>query len=309
MSVLAAVAAAGAAYGMWALLGYAVGDLTLGRHPGLFLGYVKTGSPIELVYGLLPVLFSYLLLAGLLVWGPLAGMAVRGLVGVRFRGVAMTSVGASYGAQLVAQSLVVFIWAQGTAVLIRPVWTAQGSEPDPAGVSPLQQGAPYLAATTALVLLARAALVIYTVSRQPGTRRSPHRRPSVNAEVAAAGARRDSGMIGALVRALIAFALLWGLYESVLEAIVSMAVLVVAFLGQQLIPARKPAYVRALDRVPFPVRIAAVAAGGYVLTLAAAYASQAIGDNSLTVLLVGMLVTIVLGAAVLPRSSAGARRP
>jgi hypothetical protein len=84
-SLLAAVAAAGAAYGVWALVGYAAGDLTLGGHPGLFLDFVKTGGPLQLIYGYLPVLFSYVLLAGLMVWGPLVGMAARGVVAERVR--------------------------------------------------------------------------------------------------------------------------------------------------------------------------------------------------------------------------------
>ncbi|HEX2084558.1 MAG TPA: hypothetical protein VHF89_02670 [Solirubrobacteraceae bacterium] len=161
VGVLVAVAALGAALGLWAWLGFVAGDLLVHKpQDGELFAYVLE-SRLEEVY--VPLVVSYALLASLLVLAPLASAGARVIVtALGGPGTPALVVALALHAALLAAFA--YLWAQAVAFLIRPVWSYRELDPDLPGIQPLQQDGGVLVRAVVVAMVVR--LVLELVARQ-----------------------------------------------------------------------------------------------------------------------------------------------
>jgi hypothetical protein len=234
--VVVVIAGLSAALGLSLLLGYAVCDFFLFVH----VSQDATLRPALLV--------SYLLLAVLTVLTPLSARLVRrrSLPDPRRLGPAGRPLDALLAA-VIAGGLV-FMWAEASAVLIRPVfvWTEAGSPTDEA-IHPLQQFGWVLAVVAAVVAALRAEL-----EAGAGTEAA--------AEIARGLRRRATRRLPPLVSAAIDGAFLTFLVGGLLDSWVEVPLVLAALFGISFLrrvgPSRLPVWPRLLSRIPMVIRLA-----------------------------------------------------
>jgi hypothetical protein len=305
MGLLGILSGLGGALGTWALAGFVVGDLLLARRgewsrltPGLGADGLRATAALVL---------TYVLLAGLLMLVPVVANAVRLATRTALTRSARPSLlwqGRLAGASLVlTQTLLAFCWTQSTPFLVRPVWSFFGTSPDVPAINPLQQQgwvvalAIGAAAVGRLVLEARAAEVLDPLE-MPGL--AGGLRPALPWQVVVAGRTAFttfllSGLVGTWWGALLTAAALAGVF--------TLHVRVLPGLG---------GYVRAVTRVPLPVRVAVAVVAAWVAGSTIVQSAVDRGGSSFVSLVVATLVSLLVVAVLLPerpRATTGPRRP
>lgn len=134
--VLAVLAGLGAAIGFWGFLGFVVGDLFLSgyRGPGGTFTYVEGVDRITEQLIPLAVLYSVVFVAMVLV--PVVAQWIS--ADLWSRATAGWGRLIAEGSAFVAIAVLMSLWAQAAAFLIRPVWTFQGGSPTVAAIANLQ---------------------------------------------------------------------------------------------------------------------------------------------------------------------------
>jgi hypothetical protein len=135
--ILAAISGFGAGPGAWTWVGFVVGDLFFADRSEL-----PPNNPLSVA---LSLVVEYLILAGLLIVGPLLAVSARRmLLGLpaRWRDLASRWLGPAL--QVVVQAVYTFGWAHAAAFMLRPLWSYAGGSPDIADIQPLQASAPWL---------------------------------------------------------------------------------------------------------------------------------------------------------------------
>jgi hypothetical protein len=290
--VLALVGALGAALGLLATIGYALGDFLFNAHEDLFFAATSPFS-LQRVRFDLALLDTYLILFGLLAIIPLVAIAVRKQMERLVRsGTAGQLFG--FGAAAVVQAVLAYFWAQSAAFLIRPVWSFLSTTPDIGSISPLQHGAVWIALVTALGVTGRATLTILA-ARRPA---SPGRR-----YVRFSMHRPLPWPVPVLLQAALFTLLLAGIIESFLEAVLLFAVFAgLGVLRYRVVPRLRP-YVTVVNRIPLLVRIAACALLGYLMSALVVQPALVTGTSSFTPMVVAILPPLVLAAVLLPKVS------
>ncbi|MDR7422519.1 MAG: hypothetical protein QN159_08635 [Armatimonadota bacterium] len=251
VSVLFALGGLGAGLGVWALVGYALGDLLFGPHVALRLA---TSSLVaQLVWARIPQLGSYVMLALLMVGLPLAAQTARLDTSLRLplSGASRTVVDAGLHAILLGGFGMA--WALAAAPLIRPLYTWVGLMPDVRAIAPLQQQGQVLAIFGAAVGVARVVL-------EDRALRSPivlERMLLAAAETAPAepgAVRRYAGIVAStLVTTLLAAGVLANLAQGVAFGLAVAGILVARDRGISRI---RP-WLALTSRLPIVVRLAA----------------------------------------------------
>lgn len=285
--LLAVVSTLGASIGLCTLVGFVAGDLILAR-----LGEPSRLSLTLDLDGLRAVaalLIADLILAGLLVLVPAAASAAR-------IGVDHLLVGWSRGSTVASVTLVVvdvglaFLWTQSTPFLIRPMWSFFSASPDVTGIEPLQQRGWVLALAVGLAAVGRLLL-----ERASGW--SPIRD---GWQLDGANPPASPWWLAVAGRSLLVTALLAGLVESPLGAVVIfLAVAAISVLHVRIIPG-SPRYVEALRRVPLLLRCLAVVVLAYLLGILIVEGARDRGSDSFMSVIVATLLSLVLVAALLP---------
>jgi hypothetical protein len=256
MCVLLAVALAGCGVAVWLWLGFVLGDLLIFDHPPLrFFGEPSLWD--QLRFFLVPHLVSYLLLAALLVGGPLIALLARGSV-AGLLSAAPSRVRAGFGAAaaMLAAGTHAALWTQAYPLLIRPLWTWGGLIRTPAadGIRPIQDH-PLLLGLVAGVAAAVWAWASFAALEQiSGRRYQP---------VARAQPRRPVGpawpVASSLLRAAVTTLLLSGLIPALWHGLVAFAILFAAFLAQTLLLPRTTVAGWWTARLPSGIRLLAAA--------------------------------------------------
>ncbi len=152
----------GAGVGVWVWLGFVLVDVVATDRSSL-PGFGLTSAVDRFTDGYLPLAMCYLLLAVLLMLGPLlgSGFASRTAVTVRPANDALALPSACV-VYVVVVSALAYAWAQATPFMIRPLWSFAGGIPDTAAVQPIQSHALALAAIAGLAAAGRCVLIALT---------------------------------------------------------------------------------------------------------------------------------------------------
>lgn len=152
LAAMIAIAFASTGVGTWLWLGFSLSDLLLFKHDDRTSGIVER---VALLY--LPLLISYVLLAILLLYLPMASQSIaRSTLGPKRGKLVHASAVAILQALLAA--VMVWSWTQSIALLIRPVYTWQAWVPTVEAIQPVQQDGWVLALVAAIVTCGRGIL-------------------------------------------------------------------------------------------------------------------------------------------------------
>jgi hypothetical protein len=305
VALMVLVAGFGAALGFWTWVGFVLADLVVSDRSTLpaFASYYPAGQALTDAY--LPLLMSYLLLASLLVLGPVlaAGFAAR--TARVLRGAPALRKAAGYAVYVVVLGVFTYAWGQATPFMIRPLWSFAGSVPDTAAVQPIQANTGWLALVAALAGIGRAVLSTLA-ARRPVSRPAPVAAP--------AGTR--AGIVGDVVmlafvpvQALFLTLLLGGLVSSVALGVL-VWLLLTAVLGARLVAVPLiPGYPDVIRKVPLLVRIGVVALFSYLLTTVIVQPYVDRGESSFTPLVVVIFLSLAFAALLLPGTRPAFLRP
>jgi hypothetical protein len=284
----AAVAGLGAAPGLGALIGYALGDLALHARGAATAGTLlrTDGAALD----------TYLILAGLLVVAPLAATAVRQRGQRLMRpGTARLVIGFAVAATV--QAALAYLWAQAAAVLIRPVWSFRGAAPDPGSIVVLRRDGVWIALVTLLAVAGRGALTA-VAARRPAAPPDP-------AYVRFRVPRPWPWPVAVTLRAAVFTLLLAGLVGSALGAALVFALFaVLGVLRYRVVPALRP-YARIVSEVPLLARAAVCCLVGYLMALLVVRPAVERGVTSFLPLVVALIPPLLLAAFLLPARGAG----
>jgi hypothetical protein len=276
-------------------LGYALGDLLLWRHPG-FPVYDFTDR-VHLFGGLLVV---YAALAMLAAGVPLAVRALRAGAPLPFergpdvRVVIDVLLGAVFSAGLI------WLYVQALPMLIRPLFTWQGSVPSVESVSPAQQGTWMFVLVAAMVGGCRVLAEYGACVLDPG---------GIERRAAALDALQPSfwEMLPVALRvpltSMFATFLLGGLLSTWIEATLLLAGLLAINFARVLLPPRIPAWPRTMERIPVVFRLPAALGLSYLV--ASWIVSGRLGGQSFLPLIGGFLVGLLSVALWFPSDEAG----
>ncbi|WP_117213715.1 hypothetical protein [Allorhizocola rhizosphaerae] len=260
MIVFGLIGQAGAAIGLWATLGYAIGDLVLNSSPR----YRWITGAEWFFEVIVPSLLSYVLLGFLTVLLPMTVLGVRMMV-INMRMLpralvpAMEFVGAA-----VAAGFGAYVWSQTVPLLIRPVFVWPGGVPDVDAIKPLQETGWLLvfvvaAAAVGRVVLERKALVGKTATF------SQILWAGLGAQLAKGPRKGVAGLVMVGVGAAGTTLLLSGIIGSFFEAfIVLMFFGGLLFLRFFLVTVGAPV-VGVLTKVPYLVRFGVGLVAGYLV--------------------------------------------
>jgi hypothetical protein len=286
-SLLAVVSTFGASIGLCALIGFVLGDLIFAR-----LGESSrlTLTPdLDGLRALAALTISYLILAGLLALVPAAASAAR-------IGVANWLVRWKQGSVVASATLVVaevglaFLWTQSTPFLIRPVWSYFSASPEVSGIEPLQQRGWVLALAVAVAAVGRLLL-----ERASGWSALRDGWP-----VEEVSARAIPWWLAVIGRSVLVTAMLSGLVESPLGAVVVfLAVVGISFLHVRVLPGLTR-YVKTVRRVPLLVRCLIVVVLAYALGTLIVEGARDRGSDSFVSVILATLISLVVVAALLP---------
>ncbi|MDQ3742654.1 MAG: hypothetical protein M3389_17115 [Actinomycetota bacterium] len=289
VAVLAAVAALGAAFGLWAWIGFVLGDLLLHRPQDGAL-FANSVDRLEEVYA--PLLVSYVLLAALLVVAPAVAAGVRiAVTALAGPGAVALTVGlALYAALLAGFS---YLWAQAVAFLIRPVWSYRDLAPDLPGIEPMQQRGEVLARTIVVAVVVR--LVLELVSR----RMRPETQIPDTELISSDPPRPAPPWLAIPLKTALLTLLLSGLLDDG-DSALPVALLIAGILAlQTVILPRMSRVVDAIRRVPALLRVAATGVVAYILAvrIVEPVATQ---TQSFTRLVTSVLLSLAVAAVLLP---------
>ena len=297
--VFAALAGLGAALGLYALVGYLLGDLVL--HQGTGYPYGGGSAPFadRLLRTDLARLGTWFVLASLVVVAPLVATALRQ------RSQRLVRPGAErlvlgFALAAVVQAGLAYLWGQAAALLVRPVWSFWDAPTDTGAIDNLQHHGGWIALVTLIAVAGRGALTglaarhPVAAPRTPWVRfRTPAALPWPMAAVlrAAAGTLLLAGLTGSPLGAALVFALFAG----------------VDVLRYRVVPALH-SYPRLVARVPVVLRVAACCLLGYLLGLLVVAPAVDRGTNSFLPVLLALVPPLVLAAFLLPAVPAGSAR-
>jgi hypothetical protein len=296
LATFVALAGVGAGIGAWAWAGYVVADI--GFHwQNELLGRFGFGSsdPLRTLWALyVPRLLTYLLLGVLLVMMPVVATGIRIQIVrlLHLQGDARLAGGAALQGALFATGVV--LWAQATAFMIRPLWSFVGLVPDIEAISPLQDGAVKLALLGGGVAAARTVIATRALERE-----APRPGPALGAD-----RKPWPWPVGVGVRAGILTLLLSGVIAGTGQAVVVFAVMVAACATRALVLPQLHGYIALVDRVPLLIRLAVVGGVGWVLADIIVEPAVKRGEASFTWMLVAIVVTTLLAAALIPPAPA-----
>jgi hypothetical protein len=307
--LLAAVSGLGAAYGLWALLGYAAGDFFLHDHGDLgYYSYYPNAST-TLLHIDVALIDSYLILAGLLVVAPLVAIAA-GRQSRRLLRSGRTGEVIGLTVAAVIHAVLGYFWAQSTAFLIRPLWSFVGSTPDIGSISPLQQDAGWLGLVAAAAVMARAALTLRAVPTIRANRSAARAGgPIANGPVVTQAGqpfvrftmdKPRPWVVGVLIRAALFTFLLAGLLASWSGALLLFAVLAGLGAVQYGVIPRWPGYLRMMTRIPLLVRVVTCCLIGYVMSSAVVQPALDAGEASFVPMLTAVVPPLLAAALLLP---------
>ena len=308
MALLAAVGALGAALGFWALVGFAAGDIVLANGPAALAQTVahspNPGTEISHIYA--PLVLSYLVLGVLLVVVPLVAAVLRlqtvAALELRLRLAAgsgrlapMGVQGAGYLAHMGVQAVLSFFWAQAASFLIRPMWSFSGGAPPIEAIAPLQTQA------WAIVLATMAAVGLRAVlATAVGADDRPL--PGVPSR------RRWPRWLSIPVQAAVFTVLMLGLLSSVAEAAV-FAILLCGVLCVREVLAPRLGFYSLVMRVPVLLRLAALLGIAYLLGSLVLQPLVERGVDSFRPLLLVLVISMAIGACLLPARPEHAEGP
>jgi len=242
-------------------LGYALGDLLLGRMP-FRPGYGTDAADVLCTLG--GLLLAYFLLSMLTVFMPLFVTALRRRLQLPARTPRALRLALEPLLFAASCATLAYLWSVAVPVLIRPVFTWRGSNPPVAAMSFLQQRGVWLAAVVAAAAAARIAL-------EARVMRSTERRKRVMRHVlrlrAAGLARRShSRHLAAVLAAACGTLLLAGALTHWLDAALLAGFLLFINLVQRGLLVRLPdAWLDRVERVPLLLRLLAVAGGTWLV--------------------------------------------
>jgi hypothetical protein len=283
--------------GVMLLAGYIVQDLLVGDKVGASTG-VHASAP-----GILGgKLVSYLLLSVPAVTIPILGRLLADNIGLRFLTNPNSRLAGLMAVHAAIMGALVFLWSQAMLVLIRPLYTLAGSEPNDEAIRPAQEGWIWLVLAAALA----AALRVYLA------REYVHHAP--RAHVATSLARRRSigdkkGVLERVpeaVRVAIATTtvtlVLAGTYDGWLDALIVAVVTAVIGLWRANLIHRVPvpvSWALMVRRVPPIYRLLAAPVIGYVVSIVV-LAPLTIVASGLRLVMFGSLITLVVFNALFP---------
>jgi hypothetical protein len=154
VAVLAGIGAVSAALGLWAWVGFVIGDALL-RDPAHAAIWSPPVPARGFAYLYAPLLISYITLAALVVIAPMVALTARSLaersltkavpvIGPRTSAPTAAVVGVAL--QLIILALFALAWTRGAIVAVRPSWTYGHSVPHLAAIQALENGAAVLIA-------------------------------------------------------------------------------------------------------------------------------------------------------------------
>jgi hypothetical protein len=294
VTVMLVVAAQGAAIGLWVWLGYTLVDLVATDRSTLpgFQGY--GGNP--LLDGYVPLLLTYVLLAVLLVLGPLlaAAFGLRAAMAVR-RVNGQLATASGYAVSVLILAGFAYAWAQATPFMIRPLWSFGGSIPDTEAVQPIQSHTGLLALFAGLAGLVRVGLTV-------AARRGPARPPAVTVPPVSAGTVAGGWLRLVLVpfQAGLVTLLFGGLVENLALGVLVFVLLCLLLAARLLVVPLLPGYLGMIAKVPVPLRIGASALVTYLLSDWIVTPAIDREERSFTSLLVVIFISLAIAAFLLP---------
>ncbi|MFI7542210.1 hypothetical protein [Actinoplanes sp. NPDC049599] len=245
--VLGVIGQLGAAFGLWATIGYAFGDLVL---------HEAVAYDTTIVRHVLPSLLSYAVLGLLTVMIPLTAIGTRGVV----RSLRALSEAVKRIAEPVAAGVVGvlggYIWAQTTPLLIRPVFTWAQDSPDTAAIAPLQNGRWVIATTLGAAAVGRVFLDRYAVRGKTATF-SHILWAGLGAEIGRGPRRGAAGWLLTLLGAVGATLLMAGVIDSWVQGVLVLAFFAGLLALRHYLILSNPRFVALLARIPLPARLAA----------------------------------------------------
>jgi hypothetical protein len=293
--ILAAVAGLGAALGLYALVGYALGDLVLHQTAGYPYG---GGAPFadRLLRTDLARLDTHLVLASLVVVAPLVATALRQR-GQRLVRPGTKRLVIGFALAAVAQAGLAYLWGQAAALLIRPVWSFWGAPTDSGAIDNLQRHGVWIALVTLAAVAGRGVLTGLAARHPVAAPRSPWVR--FRTPVA------PPWPVAAVLRAAACTLLLAGLIGSPLGAALVFALFAgVDVLRYRVVPVLR-SYPRLVARVPVVLRVAACCLLGYLMGVLVVAPAVDHGTSSFLPVLLAGVPPLVLAAFLLPPTPAG----
>lgn len=304
LAILVAAAFLSGTLGAALALGIAAGHL-----PGLLVLVVSVGmfgfeNPLFVAVTVIGVVVMIALLVGLLTVGvpQVARMTAERTV-ERFArsagraAVLRTLLYAGVGA------VMVYLWAQGMVVLLRPIFIWMGSTPTTPAIESVQLGWPWLVGTAVVAAVARMVLEQWVVARSERGR-LPTELLTRRWELAQSSGRlaqRPEILHVAWTAVVVAF-LLAGTYEAVFDPI--LVLLVVAGLGawrRGMLGEVPDSWARRVERIPSVARLVAAPIIGYLLATVILELFWSWG--SMRPVLLGALLTLAAFYALFPLPS------
>jgi hypothetical protein len=267
-----------AAVGAWLVIGYAVGDITIGVRDPAFLGsFANSGKTWA------ALILCAFVLAILVVLIPLTARSLANEVAARW--LAGRALAAEAGVALVAEALLVFAWTQAALVLTRPYFTWHGLAPSTSTVEGLHTAAWALP----LVAIGAAALRAWLDVRYAAA--TPHRTP-----LPARQRRRAPKPVAIGVRAAIAVFLLAGLMDSWVDPIIVGAVMIAFLALREPLLRRIGPRTAIVMRVPILPRliVGSVVSAVIAIIVVAAFGTQSVVRPVVISTLVSLIVFTVL---------------
>lgn len=292
--------------------GFALGDFFVGqqvwRVPSVGDGALTDGLLAGLLRIRLPMLIGYALLAGLAVYLPrLARRLIADIprVGNLPGPVALRS---ALGLNLLVVAVATLLWAESSALLVRPLFTWQGRSPSTVAVATLQVRATWVVIVALLATAGRCALLYWVY----GDRRRAERLVAVEAAVAQGPGttpwlERAGPVAGAVGAAASTTLVLAGVIETWWVAVVLFAVFVaLRCVREGMVLAQLEAWKQTTARVPVLARLAVALLA--VDTLRRVFADA--GDATFNRLALSLAVSVVALYLLLPGAPADdAARP
>lgn len=242
--------------------GFAIGDFVLGQrawtHRTFGGGILDDGLVAGLLRVRLPLLIGYALLAVLAVWLPRIARALLSDIPRVGRLPRQAAFGIAALANVVIVGIGVRLWAEASAVLIRPLFTWQGGQPTSAAVTPLQEHGDLLVGLAIVATIARFAMLWWAsdtserADRVARTERDLARGPGATPWL-----ERPGPLVSSVVAAAATTLLLAGVLERWWIAGVMFAVfLALRLLRADVLPLRLEPWRRVVVNVPVLLRLA-----------------------------------------------------
>ena len=253
----------GAALGLEATLGFAIGDLFLFPHL-----YPSTGIA-DVWFEQVPLLITYEVLLGLTVLLPMAAQplaaGITRLFGRRLRGSAAVIAFVAMSAAVAA--MLALAWTSSAQVLVRPIESFRGGFPSPALVQPLRQQGVFLILLAAVLTIARLAIERAAcrdlMVAAAGSPAPSVQRPQPDGRTQSRRWRWQ--MLKLVIWTALATLLLSGLLDEPWQALPLFGALLVSGLLRKIILPRARPYARFIGRVPVLLRLIVLSIVGYVV--------------------------------------------